>query len=42
MVDYGLRCCDAEGRLDLEEKGPPGSQPKKLMPWFSAPGRANT
>lgn len=29
-----LRYCDSGGRLALEEKGPPDSQPKHLKPWF--------
>ncbi len=29
-----LRYCDRSGRLALEEKGPPGSQPQQLRPWF--------
>jgi len=34
-----LRYCDSDGRLALEEKGPPGSQPKYLKPWFEWPER---
>lgn len=34
-----LRFCYSDGRLALEEKGPPGSQPATLVPWFEAPGR---
>ena len=34
-----LRYCDSNGRLALEEKGPPGSQPQHLRPWFDWPGR---
>lgn len=34
-----MRYCDKHGRLDLEPNGPPGSQPKHLMPWFKVPGR---
>lgn len=34
-----MRFCDREGRLDLKQKGPPGSQPTHLLPWFGAPGR---
>ena len=34
-----MRYCDAEGRLDLDFNGPPGSQPKHLMPWFAVPNR---
>ncbi|MFQ5642541.1 MAG: symmetrical bis(5'-nucleosyl)-tetraphosphatase [Thiogranum sp.] len=29
-----LRYCDSNGRLALEHKGPPGSQPRHLKPWF--------
>lgn len=35
-----MRYCDAEGRLDLASKGPPGTQPAGYVPWFRAPGRA--
>ena len=34
-----LRYCDLEGNIDLRPKGPPGSQPLDLMPWFQVPGR---
>jgi bis(5'-nucleosyl)-tetraphosphatase (symmetrical) len=34
-----MRFCDARGRLDFAHSGPPGTQPKRLMPWFEAPGR---
>ncbi len=34
-----LRFCDAEGRLALDQKGPPGSQPAELRPWFAWPQR---
>ena len=34
-----LRYCDPAGRLELREKGPPGSQPAPYLPWFSVPGR---
>jgi bis(5'-nucleosyl)-tetraphosphatase (symmetrical) len=34
-----MRYCDRRGRLDLRESGPPGSQPKGLVPWFDAPER---
>ena len=34
-----MRYCDAEGRLDFNFNGPPGSQPAKLMPWFAVPNR---
>jgi len=29
-----LRFCDAQGRLELNEKGAPGSQPVGYQPWF--------
>ena len=35
-----LRFCDADGRLALKEKGPPGSQAKGRVPWFAHPERA--
>lgn len=34
-----LRYCAPDGRLALEEKGKPGSQPTGLLPWFDVPGR---
>lgn len=34
-----LRFCDAEGRLELNEKGPPGTQPAPYIPWFEVSGR---
>jgi bis(5'-nucleosyl)-tetraphosphatase (symmetrical) len=34
-----LRFCDQAGRLDMREKGSPGSQPQGLLPWFKVPGR---
>ena len=34
-----LRYCTADGRLGLDFKGPPGSQPQRFMPWFEVPGR---
>lgn len=34
-----MRYCDARGRLDMHDKGPPGSQQRGLMPWFAVPGR---
>lgn len=34
-----LRYCDIEGNMDLRPKGPPGSQPRDLLPWFQVPGR---
>ena len=35
-----LRYCDANGRLALEHKGPPGNQPKHLKPWFEWPRKS--
>lgn len=34
------RFCYGDGRLEFEHKGPPGSQPEELMPWFDLEGRA--
>lgn len=34
-----LRYCDAEGHMDFECKGPPGTQSRRLLPWFEVPGR---
>ena len=34
-----IRYCDRKGRLELEQKGAPGTQPKNLVPWFQFPGR---
>jgi bis(5'-nucleosyl)-tetraphosphatase (symmetrical) len=34
-----MRYCDRRGKLDLGHSGPPGSQPKGLMPWFEVPQR---
>ncbi len=34
-----MRYVHADGSLDLEAKGPPGSQPEGLYPWFRAPDR---
>jgi len=36
-----LRYCDPAGRLALAHKGPPGTQPPDLHPWFRIPGRAS-
>src|SRR5690606_16420496 len=35
-----MRFVTLDGRLDLEQSGPPGSQPPGLVPWFDAPERA--
>ena len=32
-----IRYCDAHGRLDFTNKGPPGSQPATLTPWYEFP-----
>ncbi len=34
-----LRYCDLDGNMDLRPKGPPGTQPSYLLPWFQVPGR---
>jgi bis(5'-nucleosyl)-tetraphosphatase (symmetrical) len=34
-----MRFCDAQGRMNLELAGPPGSQPAPLLPWFAVPNR---
>ena len=34
-----MRYCDRRGRLDLRNSGPPGTQPKGLLPWFDVPKR---
>lgn len=34
-----LRYCDTNGHLALQEKGPPGGQPRHLQPWFEWPHR---
>lgn len=36
-----MRFCRADGTLDLDASGPPGSQPAGFMPWFEVPGRRN-
>jgi bis(5'-nucleosyl)-tetraphosphatase (symmetrical) len=36
-----LRYCDSEGRMDLKEKGRPGTQPGHLFPWFEVSTRKN-
>ena len=35
-----IRFCHADGRLDFEANGPPGSQPAGLVPWFELSQRA--
>jgi bis(5'-nucleosyl)-tetraphosphatase (symmetrical) len=34
-----LRFCDAQGRMEFENKKGPGHAPLGLMPWFDVPGR---
>ena len=34
-----IRYVDADGRLDLDEGGAPGSQPETLVPWFASQAR---
>ncbi len=36
-----MRYCDVNGRLNFVHSGPPGSQPKNLIPWFEVPKRKN-
>lgn len=41
IVNYltRVRFCTADGTLDLDSKGPPGTQPEGFLPWFAVPGR---
>lgn len=34
-----LRFCSDQGAIDFSHKGPPGSQPAGLLPWYDVPGR---
>ncbi len=34
-----MRYCDRHGELDMTQSGPPGSEPRGLVPWFDVPGR---
>jgi bis(5'-nucleosyl)-tetraphosphatase (symmetrical) len=36
-----LRFCTPDGEIDFAHKGPLGSQPAELVPWFEVPGRAS-
>lgn len=36
-----LRYCHPDGTVDYRHKGPPGSQPPPLLPWFKVPDRAS-
>lgn len=39
LINYftRMRYCDAQGRLNLAHKGPPGSESPPWQPWFSVP-----
>lgn len=37
-----MRFCARNGALDFERSGPPGSQPRELLPWFDVPSRKST
>lgn len=41
IVNYftRMRFCAPDGTLDFDHKGPPGSQPKGLLPWYEVPNR---
>jgi len=34
-----MRYCSAKGTLNFQHKGPPGSQPDRLTPWYAHPKR---
>ncbi len=34
-----MRYCEADGSLDFDHNGAPGTQPKHLIPWFQIPDR---
>jgi len=34
-----LRFCTPNGRISMVDKGPPGTQPSGMYPWFEVPGR---
>ncbi|MGF1527421.1 MAG: symmetrical bis(5'-nucleosyl)-tetraphosphatase [Candidatus Competibacterales bacterium] len=36
-----MRYCDVTGRLNYDDKGPPGSQGPSAVPWFELPWRRN-
>jgi bis(5'-nucleosyl)-tetraphosphatase (symmetrical) len=36
-----VRVCTAQGRVDMEQKGPPGDARPPWMPWYKVPGRAS-
>lgn len=37
-----MRCCDAEGRIQLKYKGTLEEMPRELYPWFRVPQRRST
>ena len=37
-----LRYCSAEGEMEFQHKGAPGTQPSGWLPWFEVPGRKST
>ncbi|MEQ8427299.1 MAG: symmetrical bis(5'-nucleosyl)-tetraphosphatase [Gammaproteobacteria bacterium] len=41
MINVFTRCryIDTEGRLNIQEKGAPGTQPEPLIPWYAHPER---
>lgn len=36
-----IRYCTRDGKLALQEKGAPGTQPQRYVPWFDVPKRAS-
>ncbi len=36
-----MRYVDGDWALNFDQKGPPGTQPPELVPWFAVPGRRN-
>ncbi len=36
-----IRYCTTDGQLDFDAKGPPGSQPAHLIPWYEVKNRAS-
>jgi len=36
-----MRFCDENGRMNIKETGPPGSQPAPYLPWFAISNRAS-
>ena len=34
-----MRFCDRQGNMVTGYSGPPGTQPKRLVPWFDVPNR---